>query len=236
MASVGLAKTLERTDYPLRIMHGPPRRALVDDYGEEAVVASERALDDLMEATAGANFQAKVLAAGSVEEAWTEALNFNLLVSKPEQDDLAKQLEDLRQGDGEDPKLNFLKVDEILSQLRAVGVYKRDDEILEILRLNLSYEFEIEKRGRLTQPGMTRSQLENIVRSAHADRRFKWENGTASNYHASSNALHPHALRVDGGFPTNNGEGRGGHRSGGGYYGGGGRGQQRLEVQLTIRI
>ncbi|CAN0450228.1 unnamed protein product, partial [Pylaiella littoralis] len=172
MASVGLAQTLEITNYPLRIIQGPPRHVLVANYGEPAVAANERALNYLMEATAGANFQVKILTAGSVEEAWTEALNFNLPVSKAEQNDLVKQLEDLRHEDGEDPKLYFLKVDQILSRLRAVGVHKCDAEILEILRRDLSSEFEIEKRGRLTQPRMTRLQLENKVRSAHADHRL----------------------------------------------------------------
>lgn len=65
-------------------MHGPPRHALVYDYRESAVVANERALDYLMEMTADADFQAKSLAAGSVEEAGTEALGIELPVSRAE--------------------------------------------------------------------------------------------------------------------------------------------------------
>lgn len=93
-------------------------------------------------------------------------------MSRAEQDDLIKQLENHNEAIDDDPKNYFLEADALLGILRAVGVYKTGDDIFKIIHRNLSPEFAIEKHDILEQPWMNRSLLESVIRSGYADRRL----------------------------------------------------------------
>ena len=69
----------------------------------------------------------------------------------------------------EDPKLFFAHVDGLTNTLKSVGVTKEEREITRIIIIrNLSDDYDVEKRGVLTKPEITRFEVEEIVRTRYA--------------------------------------------------------------------
>ena len=68
-----------------------------------------------------------------------------------------RQLETVQMEVGEDPKINFARVDKLLNTLESVGIVKEEREIVRIIILNLSDEYMVEKRSYpLTMPNISR--------------------------------------------------------------------------------
>lgn len=104
MVTKGLAHTLQRSDKPRVMIHGPARSVLVEAYGSKLVDENERALGHPVEATEGAQVQMKIRSAGSVEGAWREAHRCCLPTSNAGKEALRRSLSCLNMRVGQHPR------------------------------------------------------------------------------------------------------------------------------------
>ena len=107
------------------------------------------------------------------------------------------------QGD-EDPKLCFARAEGKLNVVPALGIHKSDREVVRILTCRLPPEvYDAEQRTPLVRPGITRSEMEEVVRTSHANRKTKALEDRKLAVVVSTVAAplaDPHALVVGGGF------------------------------------
>ena len=125
----------------------------------------------LLDATAGAAFEERVLSAITVRDAWCQILSWTGPSSEAETLFLERQLETVPNYGDEDPKLFFSRVDQLLTRLRSADIHKTERQIVNILVRNLSGHYEIEKRSRLDYPFLRRQDVEHIVRVSWATAR-----------------------------------------------------------------
>ena len=146
------------------------QRNLISRYGEQPVQQAQTAWAYLLDATAGAAFEERVLSAVTVRDAWCQILNWTGPSSEVEILFLEKQLETVPNYWDEDPIFFFSTVDQLLTRLRSVDVHKTEKQIVNILVRNLSDHCEIEKRSQLGFPFLRRRDVEHIVRASWATR------------------------------------------------------------------
>ena len=217
---MGLGYTLDHAATPVPVKGD--QRDLILRYGEQPVQHAQAAWACLLDATAGAAFEERVLSAVTVRDAWCQILSWTGPSSEAETFFLERQLETVPNYGDENPKFFFSRVDQLLTRLRSANIHKTERQIVNILVRNLSDHYEIEKRSRLDSPLLRRQDVEHIVRASWATRKTRQlEHRSASG--ATSNL---HALVASGGFQTSRG-GYGGPRRGGGRSSGSGRGIQQ---------
>ena len=195
------------------------QRDLISRYGEQPVQQAQAAWACLLDATAGAAFEGRVMSAVMVRDAWGQILNWTGPSSEAETLLLERQLETVRNYGDEDPKRFFSKVDQLLTRLRSINVHKTQKKIVNILVRNLSDYYKIEKRSRLDSPFLRRRDVEHIVRASWATRKMR----QLEQRSVSGVTPNPHALVASGGFQATHG-GCGGLRRGGGRSSGDRRG------------
>ena len=217
---MGLGYTLDHavTSVPVK----GDQRDLISRHGEQPVQQAQAAWACLLDATAGAAFEERVLSAVTVRDAWCKILNWAGPFSEAETLFLERQLETVPNYGDEDPKLFFSRADQLLTCLRAVNVHKTEQQIVHIIVRNLSNHYEIEKRSRLDSHFLRRQDVEHIVRASWATRKTR----QLEQRSASGVTPNPHALVASGGFQTSRG-GYGGPRRGGGRSSESGRGIQQ---------
>ena len=147
---MGLGYTLDHAVTPVLVK--VDQRDLISRYGEQPVQRAQTAWACLLDATAGATFEKRVLSAMTVRDAWCQVLNWTGPSSEVETLLLKRQLENVRNYGDEDPKLFFSRVDQLLARLRWIDVHKAEQQIVKILVRNLSDHYEIEKRSRFDSP------------------------------------------------------------------------------------
>ena len=214
---MSLGYTLDHAVTPVPVKGD--QRDLISRYGEQPVQQAQAAWACLLDATAGAAFEGRVLSAVMVRDAWCQILNWTGPSSEAETLLLERQLETVRNYGDEDPKRFFSRVDQFLTRLRSINVHKTQKKIVNILVRNLSDYYKIEKRSRLDSPFLRRRDVEHIVRASCATRKMR----QLEQRSASGVTPNPHALVASGGFQTTRG-GCGGPRRGGGRSSGGRRG------------
>ena len=217
---MGLGYTLDHaaTAVPVK----GDQRDLILRYGEQPVQHAQAAWACLLDATAGAAFEERVLSAVTVRDAWCQILSWTGPSSEAETFFLERQLETVPNYGDENPKLFFSRVDQLLARLRSANIHKTERQIVNILVRNLSDHYEIEKRSRFDSPFLRRQDVEHIVRASWAPGKTR----QLEQQSASGATPNPHALVASGGFQTSRG-GYGGPRRGGGRSSGSGRGIQQ---------
>ncbi|CAM9784867.1 unnamed protein product [Ascophyllum nodosum] len=165
---MGLGYTLDHVVTPVPVKGD--QRDLTSRYGEQPVHQAQAAWACLLDATAGAAFEERVLSAVTVRDAWCQILNWTGPSSEAEILFLERQLETVPNYGDEDSKLFFPRVDQLLTRLRLADVHKTESQIVNILVRNLSDYYEIEKRSRLDSPFLRRQDVEHIVRASWATR------------------------------------------------------------------
>ena len=217
---MGLGYTLDHAATPVPVKGD--QRDLILRYGEQPVQHAQAAWACLLDATAGAAFEERVLSAVTVRDAWCQILSWTGPSSEAETFFLERQLETVPNYGDENPKFFFSRVDQLLTRLRSANIHKTERQIVNILVRNLSDHYEIEKRSRLDSPLLRRQDVEHIVRASWATRKARQLE------HRSASGATPnlHALVASGGFQTSRG-GYGGPRRGGGRSSGSGRGIQQ---------
>ena len=102
---MGLGYTLDQTDTSVPVKGN--QRELILQYGEEPVQQAQAAWACLLDATAGAAFEDRVLSAMTVRDAWSQVLNWTGPSSEAEKLLLERQLETIRNYGDENTKLFF---------------------------------------------------------------------------------------------------------------------------------
>ena len=201
---MGLGYTLDHAATPVPVKGD--QRDLISRYGEQPVQQAQTAWACLLDATAGAAFEERVLSAVTVRDAWCQILSWIGPSSEAEKLFLERQLETAPNYGDEDPKLFFSRVDQLLTRLRSADIHKTERQIVNILVRNLSDHYEIEKRSRLDSPLLRRQDVEHIVRASWATRKTR-----QLEHRSTSGATpNPHALVARGGYEEPS---RGGGRS-----------------------
>ena len=210
---MGLGYTLDHAATPVPVKGD--QRDLILRYGEQPVQHAQAAWACLLDATAGAAFEERVLSAVTVRDAWCQILSWTGPSSEAETFFLERQLETVPNYGDENPKLFFSRVDQLLTRLRSADIHKTERQIVNILVRNLSDHYEIEKRSRLDSPLLRRQDVEHIVRASWPTRKTRQLEQRST----SGVTPNPHALAARGGY--------GGPRRGGGRSSGSGRGLQQ---------
>ena len=210
---MGLGYTLDDAVTPVPVKGD--QRDLFSRYGEQPVQQAQAAWACLLDATAGAAFEERVLSAVTVRDAWCQILSWTGSSSEAETYFLERQLETVPNYGDEDPKLFFSRVDQLLTRLRSADIHKTERQIVNILVRNLSDHYEIEECSRLDSPLLRRQDMEHIVRASWATRKTRQLEQRST----SGVTPNPHALVARGGC--------GGPRRGGGRSSGSGRGLQQ---------
>ena len=210
---MGLGYTLDHAATPVPVKGD--QRDLILRYGEQPVQHAQAAWACLLDATAGAAFEERVLSAVTVRDAWCQILSWIGPSSEAETFFLERQLETVPNYGDENPKLFFSRVDQLLTRLRSADIHKTERQVVNILVRNLSDHYEIEKRSRLDSPLLRRQDVEHIVRAPWATRKTRQLEQRST----SGVTPNPHALVARGGY--------GGPRRGGSRSSGSGRGLQQ---------
>lgn len=159
-----------------------------------------------MESVQGQQVEVRLQATGSAERARKAVLDWYQPTGDTEKDHLGRDVESIAmQGNGE-PRMFFARAEGNLNALPALGIHKLDSEVVRILARRLPSDVhEVEQRTSLLRPGITRSGMEGIVRTFHANRKTK----TLEKQHfaavvsaAAAPLVDPHALAVGGGFQS----------------------------------
>ena len=201
---MGLGYTLDHAATPVPVKGD--QRDLILRYGEQPVQHAQAAWACLLDATAGAAFEERVMSAVTVRDAWCQILSWTGPSSEAETFFLERQLETVPNYGDENPKLFFSRVDQLLTRLRSADIHKTERQIVNILVRNLSDHYEIEKRSRLDSPLLRRQDVEHIVRASWATRKTRQLEQRST----SGVTPNPHALVARGGY---GGPSRGGGRS-----------------------
>ena len=104
---MGLEYTLDHAVTPVPVKGD--QRDLISWYGEQPVQQAQAAWACLLDATAGAAFEERVLSAVTVRDAWCQILSWTGPSSETEKLFLERQLETVPNYGDEDPKLFFLE-------------------------------------------------------------------------------------------------------------------------------
>ena len=112
---MGLGYTSDHAVTPVPVKGD--QRDLILRYGEQAVQQAQAAWACLLDATARAAFEERVLSAVTVRDAWCQILNWTGPSSEAETLFLERQLETVPNYGDEDPKLFFSRVDQLLTRL-----------------------------------------------------------------------------------------------------------------------
>ena len=82
---------------------------------------------------------------------------------------MGKAFEKIAIEGGEDPKLFFARVEGKLNVLSTLGIHKTDGEVVRLITRRLPSEFnDVEQQTSLLRPGITLSEMEEIVRTFKA--------------------------------------------------------------------
>ena len=191
---MGLGYMLDHAVTPVPVKGD--QRDLISRYGEQPVQQAQAAWACLLDATAGAASEERVLSAVTVRDAWCQILSWTGPSSEAKTLFLERQLETVPNYGDEDPKLFFSRVDQLLTRLRSADVHKIERQIVNIPVRNLSDHYEIEKRSRLDSPFLRRQDVEHIVRASWATcNTCQLEQRSASGV-----TPNPHALVARGGY------------------------------------
>ena len=125
---------------------------------------------------------------------------------------LVAKLEGVQFMGDEDPKVLFARISCLETTMRAVGIDKSKSETVQIILRQLPERYDVVKTMTLADPQLTRSRLENTIRSASSQRKAHEiaEHGPAAG--APAESPNSHALVVGRRFRDGGAAGGGGQR------------------------
>ena len=110
------------------------------------------------------------------------------------------------------PKFLFTRISRLKTTMRAAGIKKSESEIVQIILRQLPERYDVVKTMTLADPKLTRSRLENTIRSACSQRKAHKIAKQGPAVGAPAEPPNPHALVVGRGFGDGGGGGGGGQR------------------------
>ena len=108
----------------------------------------------------------------------------------------------------EGPKFFFARIYRLETTMRAVGIEKSESEIVQIILRQLPERYDVVKTITLADPQLTRSRLENTIRSAYSQRKAHEIAKQGPVVGAPAEPPNPHALVVGHGFEGGGGGGQ----------------------------
>ena len=165
LSGQGLGYTIRHSPNPVPIINNVGSCEPGLSHGEQTVADHEKARGLLLDATADAPSEERLLAARTLEEAWYIITGWHLPTTEREKELLTHQHENAQMAADEDPKLFFARVDGLINTLKSVGVAKEEREITRIIIRNLPDDYDVEKRGVLITPEISRFEVEEIART-----------------------------------------------------------------------
>ena len=152
---------------------------LIYRYGQEKVEKCAKAWEFLMEAMQGHPVEERMHASGSVEGVWQAVMTWYQPRGDAERDHLEDDFDNIAMQGDEDPKLFFARVEGKLNVLASLGILKSDREVVRLITRRLPSEFyDVEQRTTLIMPGMTHSEMVEIVRASYANGKTRWRSGS----------------------------------------------------------
>ena len=112
----------------------------------------------------------------------------------------------------EDPNFFFAHISRLETTMRAVGIKKSETGIVQIILHQLPERYDIVKIMTLVDPQLSRSRLENTIRSAYSQREAHEIAKQWPAVGAPAEPPNPHALVVGRGFRDGGTVGDGGQR------------------------
>ena len=188
------------------------RKPSIYRYGYEKVEISEKGWEFLVEAMQGQPVEQRVHTAGPVEAAWKASMDWYMLSGDAKRDHLERELDNISMDGDEDPKLFFDHAEGRPNVLSTLRTHKSDRDVVRLITRRLPSEsYDVEQRTSLLRPGITPSEMEEIVsRTSYANRKTKMleERKFALIVSTSAALVDPNALAAAGGFQGNSGGGR----------------------------
>ena len=130
---MGLGYTLDDAVTPVPVKGD--QRDLISRYGEQPVQQAQAAWACLLDATAGASFEERVLSAVTVRDAWCQVLSWTGPSSEAETFFLERQLETVPNYGDENPKLFFSRVEALISLMPFGGCCSRHRLFIRVLNV-----------------------------------------------------------------------------------------------------
>ena len=144
---------------------------------------------------------------------------------------LVVELEGVQFMGNEDPNFFFARIFRLETTMRGVGIKKRESDIVKIILRQLPERYNIVKIMILADPQLTRSRLENTIRSAYSQRKAHEIAKQWPAVGAPGEPPNPYALVMGRGFRDGGAVGGGGQRRDDGMVSRGG-GMPRQQQQL----
>ena len=144
---------------------------LFGHFGEALVTEHRQAWGYICEATAGAPFENRLYECPSVSDALRTMREWALPLQPAERHLLVAELEGVKFKGDEDPKFFFARISRLETTMRAVGIEKRESEIVQIILHQLPERYDVVKTMTLADPQLTRPRLENTIRSVYSQRK-----------------------------------------------------------------
>ena len=109
---------------------------------------------------------------------------------------------------GRRPQFLFARISRLETTMRAFGIEIRESEIVQIILRQIPERYDVVKTMTLTDPQLTRSRLENTIRSVYSHRKAHKiaKQGPAAG--APAAPPNPHAVVIGRGFGDGGGRGR----------------------------
>ncbi|CAN0050154.1 unnamed protein product, partial [Ectocarpus fasciculatus] len=205
--------------------------------GQGTVSDHSRAFGFLLDSTTGTSLESRIHHCATVWEAWEKIRDWILPKSDDELYLLEQELETLVMRPDENPREYFSRFDATLNTLSAAGIQKPERDIVRIIIHQLPEKYNTEKFSTLSEPGLSRQRVEEIIQRSYSRRRandLRAPKASAVSTPASASAAsttqqNPHALVVGGGMQGMRGGGGAGRQQGGPVFSSNRYGQQRQQ-------
>ena len=219
VANQGLGHTISPDAPQIAVISCVDDAYLFGHFGEALVTEHRRVWGYICEATTGAPFENRLYEYHPVSDALRTMREWALPLHPAERHLLVAELEGVQFMGDEDPEFFFARISRLETTMRAVVIKKSESDIVQIILRQLPERYNIVKIMTLTDPQLTRSRLENTIRSAYSQRKAHEVAKQWPAVGAPAEPPNPHALVVGRGF-----------RDGGGV---GGRSQRRDDDMVS---
>ena len=173
---------------------------LFGHFGEALVTDHRRVWGYISEATAGAPFEDRLYECHYVADALSTMREWSLPLHPAERYLLVAELERVQFMGDEDPKFFFDRISRLETTMHAVGIKKRESDIVQIILRHLPGRYDVMKTMTLADPQMNRQRLENTIRSAYSQRKAHEIAKQWPVVGVPAEPSNPHALVVGRGF------------------------------------
>ena len=198
IANQGLGHTISPNAPQIAVISCVDDAYLFGHFGEALVTEQTRVWEYICETTADASFENRLYECHSVLDALRTMREWALPLYPAERHLLVAELEGVQFMGDEDPKFFFARVSRLETTIRAVK--KSESDIVQIILRQLPERYDIVKIITLADPQLTRSRLENTIRSAYSQRKAHEIAKQWPAVGAPAEPPNPHALVVDSGF------------------------------------